>query len=487
MARLDAFGQQQKRRQRPAPAPPAAPAAGPDTSDLELASPVAASRVRIAALDQSLQAAETACGIADAAALAMGQMSAWLEELGMLARRAADQTHAPETADVEARQRAWSQALEQLSRLVREARFGEHLLLNGSLGCTGAAVGAGLQFVAASDAARSSPPEGYAVAVEALPRRAELVGQQPLTDSVAALGVRLSVYAGERQATVQGKPGQSAAALVRALAEALARHDLPVALRQLPDGRLRLRHRKAGATNGFTASSSVPGVLSELDGSDRVATGGQDIAGAIQGEPAAGQGALLTGAPLNSMTAGLVVRFDPPAGMPPPRRGQPVQVGRVIVVQRALTVPLPGIGVAPVVLRVDNLSPQRLGRGVPNESGFGCLAEADLVTPQAAADAQKVLMRALEELTRARERLAALRNGPLRQALLQFQQAVQELGVLRTDTDDPAGAMALAHRVSRSLGGAAREALTAQQPPLSGTAMRLISGETEPSTVKVWS
>jgi flagellin len=241
-----------------------------------------------------------------------------------------------------------------------------------------------------------------------------------------------------------------------------------------------------GSSGEFAVHSSEPGVLASFDGRPRRIRNGRDIAGTIHGEPATGAGAILTGNLGNTHTEGVAVQFIPPRDMSPEHLVENPEVGRVVVVQRALTLRLVPGHPRPLVLQIESLHPSNLGRGAENGSGFAGLADAHIRTAQAAQDALRILRQAHGEVAAARERVDRLRNGPLKAALNQMKIEARELSALRTTTNDPALAMALAHRVSLQMGNAAGEALAAQRSPITGTAIRLISGDPERSMARVW-
>ena len=71
--------------------------------------------------------------------------------------------------------------LSTLGNISRNTQFGTRTLLDGSNSATGVAVGNGLEFVRATETAKSSPAEGYKVDITQVATRAMLVGERMLS------------------------------------------------------------------------------------------------------------------------------------------------------------------------------------------------------------------------------------------------------------------------------------------------------------------
>jgi hypothetical protein len=387
--------------------------------------------------------------------------------------------------------------LGELDALARETRFGELRLLDGSLGCTGAALGDGLSFVSAAETVRSSPPQGYEVLLTAEPVRATLLGGRPLTTALPAAGLELALAEGGRTVRVKARRGQSPAALVASLRQAVREAGLPLLVDLTREGRLLVQHRCCGAAHRFAAGASQPGLLGAGAGTaaDALAPveNGQDIAGTLNGEPAWGDGQTLTGCLGNVSTAGLVVRYT---GLPytgatarlPRRRPRILEpavfAGRVVVAQQALTFRPEGSEL--VRLRLDSVRPMALGRGLTTASGFVSLADIRADSPGETADARLVAGQARLEVETQWRRVAGYSRAQLAGVLARQRvqaQNVTAAGQLAAPEQARAAVRSLRALMAESGGGTA---LSAQTRPTGSALLRLLEPEEDGSDRPAW-
>lgn len=445
-------------------------------------------RVEFAALNRAIRDSEDALAILQCADAGLERVAGLLEHLEQRLCPIAAGASAGDGPDgAEPARRSWlAETLAAIEEVAEQTRFGDLRLLDGSLGCSGAAVGDGLSFVAASEAARSSPPHGYEVMLTREPVRATLLGDAPLTAEVIAGGVRLSLEEGGRQAGEIARAGQSSGAVAQALQQAAEAGGLALTVDATSDARLLVQHQCFGSSHRFTAASSVPGVLSGADGSARRVANGRDIAGFINGEPATGDGQTLTGCPENATTAGVVVRYT---GLPytgctgrlPRRRPAILKVrvfaGRVIVAQQALTLRLDEHGGGTVRIGLKSVRPAALGRDVETASGYISLADIRAGTAGESADALKLVAWAQVELSEHRQRLKALCAGRLADVLARLRVKAQNLVAASADIEAAPAAWEAVRELSVQIRREARWALTAQSEPTRRSSLWLIDSE----------
>lgn len=456
-------------------------------------------RAEIAGLNQAIQDTEKILAIADCAMGWLESVAGALEELKTLAGSPrgpmADDgpgESEPEAPGPDSGKKAAGELAGLLGRIelaAETARFGELRLLDGALGCTGAAVGDGLFFLSASDETRSSPPQGYEVLLTHEPVRATLLAEAPLTGEGIGRGMELTLNESGRRARIATAKGQTPRDVAEALRAKVREAGLPLLVESTSDGRLVVQHGHFGSAFGFSVASSEPGVLSGADGRPLRVANGQDIAGTIHGEPAEGQGLTLTGRHGNIATSGLTIRYT---GLPftganrwlprskPAILEPAVFAGRVIVAQQALKLRLPEPEEGVAVLRLDSVRPGALGRGVENGSGISSLADIRLETPGEARDSAVVIGAALHELRGRIEGLRDLSSQRLPAMLAVWRVKAQNLHAAVPALSADAGEvppMELVRRLNAAFQYEGRGALNAQARPSRGSMLELLVAE----------
>jgi hypothetical protein len=440
-------------------------------------------RAEFAALNRAVQEAEDARAMVT---LAGQGLAGAAEALGALQERlcalaeGATPPGAPPSPD------GLQEALAALERIAETTRFGPLRLLDGSLGCSGVAVGDGLAFVGAAARARSSPPQGYEVLLSEEPVRATLLAERSLSAAQIAAGVRLLLREGGRRAGIATRAGQRPQEVAAALHAEAQRAGLALNVDATADGRLLVQHQLCGASYRFAAASSLPGVLSGPEGEPRIVANGRDIAGFINGEPADGEGQTLTGRAGNPTTAGLSVRYT---GLPftgatqrlprsrPAILEPRVFAGRVVVAQQALTVrfgPEPGDTVS---LRLDSVRPRHLARGVPTVSGQASLADLRAGNPAEARDALRLVERARQDVARQQEALHGQVRARLEGVLARLRVQAQNFAAASQDLLAPGAAVQAVQALSRHILREAHSALSAQAHPPQGFLLGLLDEE----------
>ncbi len=387
--------------------------------------------------------------------------------------------------------------------IAESVRFGELALLDGSVGCSGLALGDGLIFIETGEEARSSPPDGYEVLLSREPTRATLVAEKALAaeKAMAYAGqpkdAVLSLSENGREATYTVCGEDTAETIAEGLRAAVSKAGLPLVVELTGEGRLLVQHCKFGSAYRFRASSTLPGILSPPGGGPREVANGQDIAGTINGERAVGDGAVLTGAPGNITTAGLAVRYT---GLPftgrtaklPRKRPALLEpgifAGRVIVARQALAFHLEGFGHAPIFLRLDSVHTRDLGRDVETESGFASLAEIDIGSPGAILDSRWIVAASQEAVAAQQRRLGELSQGRLLNILSHLRVRAQNLEAAASNLPNlqspampgltaPAGAWEAVRSLSERMGREGAPALLAQNRPSRNTVQWLLNSE----------
>ena len=456
-------------------------------------------RAEVAGLNQAIQDTEKTLAMASCAMEWLESTAGALEELKTLAESCcgpmghdgsgAAESEAPGEDSARRVDGKLAGLLARMELAADKARFGESRLLDGALGCTGAAVGDGLFFLSAADETRSSPPQGYEVLLTHEPVRATLLAEAPLTRKGIHGGMRLMLAENGRQARIVTTSGQTPGDVVRALRAAVGEVGLPLLVESTPDGRLVVQHGLFGSAFEFSVASSEPGVLSGLDGRPLRVANGQDIAGTIHGEPAWGDGLTLTGRQGNTATSGLVIRYT---GLPftgvnrwlprskPAILEPAVFAGRVIVAQQALKLRAPDAGEEGAVLRLDSVRPRALGLGVENQSGFSSLAEIRLETPEQARDAVALTGNALHDLLGRMEGLRTLSSHKLPAMLAVWRVKAQNLhaaGPAIAGDGEEVSPMELVRRLNAAFQHEVRGALSAQAKPSPGSMLELLVSE----------
>lgn len=456
-------------------------------------------RAEFSAINRAIREAEDAMALAGQADEGLARVTGHLAALdtalqARLAQGVRGQSAAG-TASVAATPDWLTETLAAIEEVAETTRFGALRLLDGGLGCSGVAVGDGLEFVAAGRETRSSPPQGYEVLLGREPMRATLLGDRALTTERIAGGIRLMLREGGRTARIMSQRGQSAAEVAAALQEAAQRAGLALLVEVTADGRLLVQHKRFGAAHRFAAASSLPGVLSTPEGGPRLVANGADIAGTLGGEPAHGEGQTLTGDAGNTATAGLVVRYT---GLPftgathrlPRSRTSVLEpkvfAGRVVVAQQALSFRLDGDPGDVVALQLDSVRPAHLARGVETASGFASLAEIRAGDAVEARDALAVVARAREELQRQRDALHTLVQDRLASTLARLRVQAQNLAAASQDLLAPGAALQAVQALSRHILQEARTALSAQAHPPQGSLLDLLGEDKRTSRGPRW-
>jgi len=382
-------------------------------------------RAQIKGLKQAVDNSETAVSMVQTTEAAMVEVSNLLVSMRQLAIHAANEGANDENM-LEADQLELENALNTVDRITQNAQFGVKKLLDGTQGANGVGIGVGLEFIAATPETRSSPVEGFAVRVQQLGTKAELQGTVALTEELIDAEEELTISESGRTVSFIAKPGDSVAQTLGKLKNEVEANGLNLTVDMTEDGLLSFRHNEFGSAAGFSVSSKTAGILSDNPGAMMSATPGLDILGTIGGSVTTGEGVVLTGA-AGTQVEGLEVRYTGNVTTDADASEDSEMAGRVSVFQNSLIFQVgPNAGQTESVSLI-NTNTRVLGRGVPNESGYRSLRDVDLRNAQGAEDAQKLVDRAINEITTRRAELGAFQKNSLESNLRQLRINVEEL------------------------------------------------------------
>ncbi len=316
-------------------------------------------KTQIESLDQSIRNSEISMSMLQTTEGALSEVSNILIDMRQLAVHAANEgTNDPKM--LQADQNEIENLLSTLGNISRNTQFGTRTLLDGSNSATGVAVGNGLEFVRATETAKSSPAEGYKVDITQVATRAMLVGERMLSlEDVSSsdpsqvisfvineggrtvaidlksnteraiqqlvahemqrqtdeAGMNLDIFV-YRAAENMGKFLEDFDALDDALTEWAS---YPGAVGALGgDDVIVIRHREFGSEPNFTVSTSLDNYFSEISPANEsvFAIPGKDVEGTIGGAPefdggeaAIGNGQELSGAP-GAEAEGITIRYN---------------------------------------------------------------------------------------------------------------------------------------------------------------------------------
>ena len=305
-------------------------------------------RGQIASIGQAIQNSEASISMVQTAEAALNEAASLLISMRQLAIHAANEG-ANDEQMLAADQFEIENALDTIDRIARTSQFGTRILLDGSNGANGVAVGEGLFFVSASPNTRSSQAEGYAVNITRPATRAEKVGTRPIdlgdlrpTDEDALVkSFRLMISEGGKNISfdmennedgevirkILGEMDRSPEQFNRELVELNIRQTIAENLKRKAESTamnievflqamegssdqvLVVRHREFGSDPTFFVGSTVPGVLAIEANRFEEALPGRDVEGTIDGKIAVGEGEFLMGAEATDVE-GVKVRHD---------------------------------------------------------------------------------------------------------------------------------------------------------------------------------
>jgi hypothetical protein len=207
---------------------------------------------------------------------------------------------------------------------------------------------------------------------------------------------------------------------------------------------------------------------------------GRDIAGTLHGEPAAGDGQVLTGDRENRFTPGLAVRYRPMARPGDGWKDGRLVAGRVLVAQQCLRLRWEGPEEQNATLRLDPVLCKLLGRVDDGDGMPVCLADITSLPPERAGMAARTAGKACVELSAMLERVRAAAEAILPRQITRLRVQAQNLDAASQAITAPDLAVdvvtALVGGLRRGEGGA----LTAPHAVGARSLLKLL--ETDPAT-----
>jgi len=429
-------------------------------------------RSQIGGLNQAVDNAETGVTMVQTTEAAMSEVTGLLTKVRQLAVHAANEG-ANDKNMLEADQLELNNVLGSIDRISTNAQFGVKKLLDGSTGANGVGIGEGVEFIGASPSTKASPIQGYEVRVAQLGTRASLQGTSALTQEMIDNGEEITIAEGGKTMSFTTKQGQTIGQTIGLLKNELEKSGINVELSLNEDNTLTLVHKEYGSIRGFSVSSSTAGLLSAESRKMEGATPGQDIKGSIGGEAATGMGQVLTGVE-GTKVDGLAVRYNGDKVSAEDDTDPETAAGRVAVFQNSLVFQVGANAGQTIAVSLVNVNTRVLGRGVDNPSAFKSLHDTDLRTAQGATDTQRLVDRALNEVTTSRARLGAFQKNSLEANLRQLRVNVEELTNAESVIRDADMAQAVAQYTRNKIMFESATAMMAQANQIPRTVLQLL-------------
>ena len=389
-------------------------------------------RAQIGSVTQAIGNVETAVSVVQTTESALNEVNNLLVSVRSLAIHAANEGANDENM-LAADQLEIDNALQSLLRISQHAQFGTQKILDGSRGVNGIAAGKGLTFLSATTKTQGSPDTGFEVRILQAPTKSSILGGQLPADPQGRFveGVELTVQEGGKVARYTTKAGDDLNVVINSLQNAIDNSGL--ALDVTPDRVLvgpggvekaetwKITHRDFGSESKFTVVSSVPGVLSKVEGIPEVVSNGQDVQGTINSQLAIGRGTVLTAASGTSAD-GLAIAYSGNVPVDPS-----IPVGRVTVNQNSLVFQIGPNAGQKAKVALNNVSPDSLAKNVVNTSGFRSLSDINVKVRGGADSTMRIVDQAIDEVNIVRANLGAIQKNALESQLRSLAVAREEL------------------------------------------------------------
>lgn len=395
-------------------------------------------RAQLAGINQAISNSETSISMVQTAEAALNEMNSIMVSMRQLAIHASNEG-ANDDVMLQADQQEIINSIEALDRIAKSTQFGTKKLLDGSTGANGTATGDGLQFVRAGYKTKASQGAGYEVVITENARKSSIVGESELTDEIVQQGEVLTILEGGKSASYKTTDLDTVETAIQNLQTTVIREGLDVDVSLTEDGNVQVTHNKYGSDSSFQVVSTTSGVLSEGGGIIDTVKNGVDIAGTINSEVAVGKGQTLTGINGTPNIDGLQVRYMGDAGR---AGGQEIDdedgllIGYVQVSQNSLTFQVGGNRDQTASISLLNTSPNRMGIGIENNSGFQNLSEIDVTSTQGAQDALNLIDQSIDEVSSSRAELGAFQKNTLERNLSNLRIASENLAAAESNIRD---------------------------------------------------
>jgi len=421
-------------------------------------------RAQVASAQQALQNSEFSLSLVQTAEGALVEVNNLLIEMRQLATTAANEGATDYNALL-ALQFQIRKAIEGIDRVSRFTSFGNKTLLDGSHGATGMGGNEELVFLKASSKTVASPVSGYDVDITELPLRATLTADLD-DDDASGLQITLEEEDGAI-IRVSNPEGATAVGFANRLQKAVLESNMNLNIRFDVDDEeltITIEHREYGLVNGFTITSSKEEVLVEEAFNPKLFLG-RDIQGTIGGEPADGDGLILTGEYNNEKTSGLSIAFlGDGTGT----------AGSVTVAQNSLKFQAGANADEKIVIALNSTHSTVLGRGVDNTSGFENLSQISLKSTQEAIDAIRLVDEALDQLLSMRSQLGSVQKYTLETNISVLRSTVENLTAAESNIRDTDMALEMVNFTKNQIITEAAAAAVAQSNQTATRVLRLL-------------
>lgn len=433
-------------------------------------------RAQIAGINQAISNSETSISMVQTAESALNEINSLLISMRQLAIHASNEG-ANDDVMLQADQQEIMNSIESMSRVAKTTQFGTKKLLNGSTGANGSATGEGLQFVKAGIHTKASQDEGYDVVITQAASKASITGEEELTKEIIEQGETLTIIENGKVASYTTNELDTVQTAIQNLKTAVVQQDLNVDVELTEEGSVKVTHKEYGADHSFQVASTTAGIFSELAEVVSTVENGVDIAGTINGEVATGKGRVLTGISGAPNVDGLQVRYTGEAGQAEGEEIDPEEgllVGYTHVSQNSLVFQIGGNRGQSVSVSLLDSSPNKMGQGVENESGFKNLEEINVMSAQGAQDALLLIDKAINEISSSRAELGSFQKNSLESNLSNLRIASENLIAAESSIRDADIAATIAEHTRNKIMLESASAMLAQASQMPNTVLELI-------------
>ncbi len=409
-------------------------------------------RAQVSSMEQAISNSEMAVAMVQTAEASLNEVNNILVSMRQLSLHASNEG-ANDDKMLAADQAEIDNALKTMDGIAKQAQFGSRMLLDGSNGISGVAVGEGVSFVQAEVESQSSPADGYTIDISESATKARLEGARSLTqDEINAGGVQITMHEGGRSTTYFTKVGENMETILRNVQQQMQQNGMMLEAGLTDDNRLFIEHMEYGSEPSFGVIASIAGILTDEENVLQEAMQGLDVQGSIGGELAHGEGQYLTAAK-GTRAEGTSIRYEGGVKTIPqldaegkpmmddtgnPLPPLPTTEGSVYVANNCLNFQVGPSQNQTASINLPNVNTHTMSNRVENDSGYQSLADLDVTTFQGAQDALDMIDQAIFEISSARGNLGAFQKNTLESNLSNLRYASENLisaeSVIR-DTD----------------------------------------------------
>ena len=396
-------------------------------------------------LNHEIVDAESNVSLVQTAASALHQLEDHLSRIWKLLRYHSDEQNIDGT-DASVGMMELKGLLEEIDRIASRSSYGEDRLLDGTHTVKAVVNGADLEIVSIGEDIVSSPVRGYPVLIEQSATRSEMNGSIPLNQKLIDQGEQMLIREGNSLLRFTTRYGEDLEMILKRFQQLLRKHDIPIEVKSIEDGKLNLQHINYGSDFRFGAASSTPGVLSSESGKIEPAYPGRDVVGSINGEVCQGKGQVLETPEDSLKLSGLRLRY-----FGSQNSQQAWEAGSVSVFQNAYH--FDGGILKPNIQRLglQNMMSEHLGRGISNLSGIQSVAEIGIESLEQVSDSLRVIEKALGEVSDTREKVELFNHDHLKNHLHELKEEHDHLHVDMVLADDGTKAQEMAEKTKEQI------------------------------------